>query len=119
MKTVLFEVAAPRAAFERAKAQLRSGVPDKYARITFNSPESMARTITPLRWTLLETMTGAGEIGVRELARRLGRDVKAVHTDVNALVLAGVVDRTEEGKYRFPFEKVKVQFEFEALAKAA
>jgi len=119
MKTVLFEIAEPAAVIERMKAQLSSGKPDEYARMTFRSPESMARTLTPLRWTLLETMTGAGEIGVRELARRLGRDVKAVHTDVNALVMAGVIDRTDGGKYLFPFDKVIVQFEFETLEKAA
>ncbi|TAM09431.1 MAG: DNA-binding protein [Nevskiaceae bacterium] len=116
MKTVLIEVAEPAAAMKRIKATLRSGKPDKYARITFRTPESLARTLTPLRWTLLEAMTGVGEIGVRELARRLGRDVKAVHADVSALVLAEVVDRTIDGKYVFPYDRVKVQFELTRAA---
>lgn len=118
MKTVLFEIAEPAAAMARIQQTLRSGKPDKFARITFRTPESMARTLTPLRWTVLETMTGAGALGVRELARRLERDVKAVHTDVNALVLAGVIDRTDDGKYLFPFDRVKVQFELHAKAAA-
>ena len=99
----------------RAKAAFQ-GAADATPRFTFTSPELLARVLTPLRWGIVEAMTGAGEIGVRELARRLERDVKAVHTDVAALVTAGLIDRTEEGKYLFPYERVKVQFE---LLKAA
>lgn len=116
MKTVLFEVMQPAAAMARLQAELASGKHPRVARHTFRTAESMARTLTPLRWTLLEAMTGAGALGVRELARRLGRDVKAVHTDANALVAAGVIDRTDAGQYVFPFDRVKVQFQ---LGKAA
>ncbi len=118
MKTVLFEGMEPAAAMERIKATLKSGKPDKYARMTFRSADALARTMTPSRWTVVEAMTGAGVLGVREIARRVGRDVKGVHNDVNALVLAGVVERTEDGKYLFPFDRVKVQFEFAARAAA-
>lgn len=116
MKTVLFEVASLEQMELRIKAQLKSGKPDRYARITFDSAEQMSRIMTPTRWGLVEAMTGAGPIGVRELGRQVGRDVKGVHTDANALVIAGVIDRTDDGKYVFPFEKVKVQFEFPAIA---
>jgi hypothetical protein len=44
------------------------------------------------------------------------RDVKGVHTDPNALVTAGVVDRTGDGKYLFPFDRVKMRFEVSAAA---
>lgn len=72
MRTVLIEVAEPAAAIEQVKAALRSGKPEKYARVTFRTPESMARTLTPLRWGIVEAMTGTGPVGIRELARRLG-----------------------------------------------
>jgi predicted transcriptional regulator len=116
MKTVLFEVASLEEAMARAKAVLRSGKPDRYARISFDSPAHMARIMTPLRWGIVETMTGAGAIGVRELARRLDRDVSAVHADCAALVTSGVIDRTPEGKYLFPYDRVKVGFEVRAAA---
>lgn len=54
-------------------------------------------------------LCGAGPVSIREAARRVGRDVKAVHSDVTALVLAGVLHRTEEG-IEFPFDAVKVEF---------
>jgi predicted transcriptional regulator len=37
-------------------------------------------------------------------------DVKAVHTDVTALIEAGVLERTATGGIVFPFEAVKVEF---------
>lgn len=54
-------------------------------------------------------------VSIREAARRAGRDVKAVHGDVTALLNAGVLDRTEDGRIVFPYEAVKVEF----LLKAA
>ena len=50
----------------------------------------------------------------RRAARRVGRDVKAVHSDVTALLLAGVLDRTASGQVEFPYDAVKVEFLLEA-----
>ena len=47
-------------------------------------------------------------------ARRVERDVKAVHADITALLNTGVVDRAEGGGIVFPFEAVKVEFLLEA-----
>jgi predicted transcriptional regulator len=116
MKTVLFEVASLDEVMARVKAALQSGKPDECARVSFESAAHLARIMTPLRWGIVEAMTGAGPIGVRELARRLGRDVSAVHADCSALVTSGVIDRTSEGKYLFPFDHVKVQFDLHARA---
>jgi predicted transcriptional regulator len=116
MKTVWFEVKSPDAAMGRVIREARAGEYDDRARITFSSAESMARVLTPTRWTIVQTLTGAGPKGVREVARRVGRDVKGVHTDLGALVAAAIVDRTGHGKYLFPFDQVKVQFELHAAA---
>ena len=42
---------------------------------------------------------------IRGLAREVGRDVKAVHGDVHALLDAGLVDRTAEGRVVFPYDE--------------
>ncbi len=59
-------------------------------------------------------MTGAGPITIREAARRLERDVKAVHGDVHALLNAGILQKTENGRIVFPFEAVHVDFMLQA-----
>jgi hypothetical protein len=86
MKTVRFEVKAPDAAMGRVVREARAGEYDGRARITFPSARSMARVLAPTRWTIAQTLTGAGPLGVHEIARRAGRDVKGVHTDLSALV---------------------------------
>ena len=66
--------------------------------------------ITAKRWELLKVLCGAGPVSIREAARRVGRDVKAVHGDVTALLNAGLLDRTDSGRIVFPYEAVKVEF---------
>ena len=97
-----------------ALAAAKSGRPQRSAKISFATPELLWKVLTAKRWELLKAMCGAGPISIREAARRVQRDVKAVHADVRALLLAGVIDRTESGQVEFPYEAVKVEFMLEA-----
>src|SRR5664279_857591 len=54
--------------------------------ISFESPALLFKVLSGKRWEVLNLMTGSGPMTIRELARRLGRDVKAVHGDVQALL---------------------------------
>jgi predicted transcriptional regulator len=92
----------------------KTGKPQKSARISFATPELLWRVLTQKRWELLKALCGAGPVSIREAARRAGRDVKAVHGDVTALLNAGVLDRTADGRVVFPFEAVKVEFLLQA-----
>lgn len=65
---------------------------------------------TAKRLELLKALCGAGPVSIREAARRVGRDVKAVHGEVTALLKAGVIDRTDDGRIVFPYDAVKVEF---------
>lgn len=114
MKTVILDVRTPKAAMADAFAAVKSGKPQKSVRISFATPELLWRVLTAKRWELLKALCGAGPVSIREAARRVGRDVKAVHSDVTALLLAGVLDRTESGQIEFPYEAVKVEFMLEA-----
>lgn len=84
------------------------------ARITFTSPELLFKLMTGKRWELLQMMTGAGPMTIREAARWLGRDVKAVHGDVHALLKCGVLQKTDDGKIVFPFDAVHVDITLRA-----
>jgi predicted transcriptional regulator len=53
-------------------------------------------------------------VTIREAARRVGRDVKAVHGDVHALLHAGLLDKTKDGKIVFPYDAIHVDFAVKA-----
>ena len=92
----------------------KTGKPERSARISFATPELLWQVLTAKRWELLKILCAAGPISIREAARRVERDVKAVHSNITALLNAGVLDRAEGGGIVFPFEAVKVEFLLEA-----
>ncbi|WP_157015198.1 HVO_A0114 family putative DNA-binding protein [Mesorhizobium xinjiangense] len=108
MKTVTFSVATRDDVNRRALAAFR-GEPQG-AHISFATIDLMWSVLTPKRWAIIKAMTGQGPMSIREAARRVGRDVKAVHGDVHALLNAGVLDRTQDGKIVFPYDAVHVDF---------
>jgi predicted transcriptional regulator len=115
MKTVILDVRTPTEAMGDFLDSWKTGKPQKSARISFATPELLWQVLTAKRWQLLKALCGAGPVSIREAARRVHRDVKAVHGDVTALLNAGVLDRAEGGGIVFPFDAVKVEF----LLKAA
>lgn len=78
------------------------------ARYSFSSPQALMRSLGGKRFHLIQALGGAGPVTIREAARRVGRDVKAVHGDVQTLLACGVLDKTEDGKIVFPFDAVRV-----------
>ena len=108
MKTVTLEIAS-REATNRRFVDAFAGKAQGDV-ISFASPEVLFKVIAGKRWELLKTMTGAGELTIREVARRLERDVKGVHGDVQALLKAGILQKTEKGKIVFPYDAVHVDF---------
>ena len=78
--------------------------------ISFESPALLFKVLSGHRWELLELMTGAGPISIREASRRLGRDVKAVHGDVQMLLNVGILQKTDKGQIEFPFDAIHVDF---------
>jgi len=92
----------------------KTGKAEKSARIAFATPELLWQVLTAKRWELLKALCGIGPVSIREAARRVGRDVKAVHGDITALLNAGILDRAEGGGIIFPFDAVKVEFMLQA-----
>jgi len=115
VKTVTLDVRTPDEAMKDFIKAWHTEAAKNAAHISFATPELLWRLLTAKRWEILKAMCGAGPISIREAARLVERDVKAVHRDITALLKAGVVDRVEDGRVVFPFEAVKVEF----LLKAA
>ena len=97
---------------DETKARMRRAFQgdDQGAFISFASVELLWKVITSKRWEILRAMTGTGPLSIREVARRVGRDVKSVHGDVQALLKAGVLDRAEDGRILFPYDEIHVDF---------
>jgi predicted transcriptional regulator len=112
MKTITLSVTSRSEVQRRALAAF--GGKAQGAHLSFDSPELLWKTLTAKRWELLQAMAGNGPLSIREVARRVERDVKAVHSDVHALLDAGVLNKTEKG-VEFPYDAVHVDF----LLKAA
>ena len=108
MKTVTLEVASSRDVTRRALEAFKGR--KQRIRISFATPELLWRVLTAKRWELHKAMAGQGPLTIREASRRVGRDVKAVHGDVHALMNAGLLDKTEAGRIVFPFDAVRVEF---------
>ena len=85
-------------------------------RISFDSVEDLWKALSPKKMDILKAMTGAGQLGIREVSRKVGRDVSAVHRDLQALIVAGIVDRTDDGKVVFPYDEIHVDFTLRGVA---
>ena len=106
MRTVTLQVATR----EQVKRRMQEAFRGKKqgSRISFATPELLFRLMTAKRWELIRALAGVGPVTIREAARRLRRDVKAVHGDVHALLNAGVLQKTGDGLIVFPFDAIRV-----------
>jgi predicted transcriptional regulator len=83
--------------------------------VNFPSYDDMHKVLAPPRLAIVKAMAGQGPLAIREVARRVGRDVQAVHKDVTTLVNAGVLDRTDAG-VEFPYDQLHFEFDVKAAA---
>jgi predicted transcriptional regulator len=84
--------------------------------LNFESPGVFFGRMTERRWAIVRALQGQGEIALRELARRVERDVKRVHDDVQELFALGLVERGEGGGVMCPFATVRIDMELRAAA---
>ena len=76
--------------------------------LNFEPPGAFFGRLTERRWALVTALLGQGTLAVRELARRVGRDVKRVHEDVQVLADLGLVERDEAGGVLCPYADVHI-----------
>jgi predicted transcriptional regulator len=110
MKTVVLDVRSLEETLGDTADVMNTRQGEQYDRISFATPELLWKVLTAKRWELLKALCGAGPVSIRESARRVGRDVKAVHGDVTALLDAGILQRVRDGRIEFPYDAVKVEF---------
>ena len=85
--------------------------------LNFETPGAFFGRLTARRWAIVQALQqDGGTVGLRELARRLGRDVKRVHEDATELVALGLVERNEAGALRCTFVDIHVDMHMAAAA---
>lgn len=76
--------------------------------VNFEQIGQMLAAFTPKRWELIAALREAGPLTVAELARRLSRNYKNVHTDVSQLIEWMAVERQEDGRVTVPWSEIVV-----------
>ena len=119
MKTLIVRIetldAAGRSFVEAVRAAQAGNPVQRPHSIGFASYAAMHRVLSPARLDIVRAMAGQGPMSIREVSRRIGRDFKAVHTDVTALIKAGVVDRAGGGIV-FAYDRIHFEFDIEVAA---
>lgn len=113
MRTITLEIGELEAGLDAFRKSWKSGHAEPEARITFSTPELLLKVMTGKRWELLKAIAGKEPLSVRGVAALVGRDIKAVHGDLQALLSAGIVQRVNEGVV-FPYDNVHVDFMLKA-----
>ena len=70
----------------------------------------LVQALSPARWALLETLRRSGPVSIYELAKRLRRDYKNVHTDVTQLAALGVILRRSDNRVLVPWEVLRAEW---------
>jgi len=83
--------------------------------LNFLEYSDMHKILAPARLAIVKVLAGQGILSIREVARRLGRDIQAVHRDVTTLIQAGVIDKSEKG-VSFPYDGLHFDFDIKVAA---
>lgn len=86
--------------------------------LNFESAAAFFGRLTERRWQIVHALQAKGTdaVGLRELARRVERDVKRVSEDVQVLADLGLVERDEDGGVLCPFSEIHIDMHMHAIA---
>ena len=86
----------------------RGETPPPYFGIGFPSVGHLFSVFTPRRWDLLAVLRECGPISIAELARRVKRDYKNVHGDIEKLTEWQAVEKNVKGQIFAPYSEIIV-----------
>ncbi len=111
----------------RSLAQMFEDVPDTPddelvftgAQFLYPSYEALHKGLAPNRMAIIRQMMGHGPLSIREIARRVGRDFKGVHSDVSSMFSQGLLYKSEDGRMVFPYDRIRFDYEMGGEAQSA
>src|SRR5690606_18651675 len=99
--------------FEAAWNRVQEGHPMRPLQVlSLRDLPLLLKTLTPARWRLLQALRAEGPLSIYDLARRIGRDYKNVHTDVTQLAALGLIERGEDGRVKVPWDVLRAELDF-------
>lgn len=110
MKRIDVEVLTPRAALDAfAETWRRVEAADETTpRLAFASLRDLFSALTEKRLELMRFVAAHEGLNTHQLAGKLGRDYKNVHTDVATLVELGLLDKDDNGVLNAPFDEIVI-----------
>jgi len=115
-KILEIRVGPPRDALDRFEAawnRLADGAKVSPVRVlTLQDLPSVVRTLSPERWKLLQNLRNNGSCSIYQLAKRLNRNYKNVHTDVTALIDAGLIEKISRTEIAVAWDAVRAELRF-------
>ena len=87
------------------------GKPVSLCVLSFEDLPLLLKTLTAARWVLLGVLRKEEAPSIYELAKRLGRDYKNVHTDVSRLAELGLIEKRADGGVAVAYDIVNARFE--------
>jgi len=96
----------------KAIRQAEAGRNTGESHVTFESWEGLTKILTAKRLELLRQLHSHPAASIADLARTLGRDYKRVHEDVKILSIAGLIERTAEGRLRADYDEIRTSIAF-------
>jgi predicted transcriptional regulator len=77
--------------------------------LSFTDLPLLTKILSPARWALLQDLRKS-PCTIYELARRLQRDYKNVHTDVTQLARIGLIEKRADGHVAVAWDLLRVEF---------
>jgi predicted transcriptional regulator len=77
--------------------------------LSFSNLPLLLKTLSPARFTLMTRLHADGPCSIYELAKRLQRDYKNVHTDVTQLAGIGLVARRDDGRVAVAWDLLRAE----------
>jgi len=96
--------------FEAMWNRAAEGRPAKKLEVlSFADLPLLLKTLTPARWALMGKLRAEGPLSIYELAKRLERDYKNVHTDVTQLAAIGLIERQADTRVRVAWDVINAR----------
>ena len=96
--------------FEAAWTRAAEGRPARPLDVlSFADLPLLLKNLSPARWDLLKALRAEGAMSIYQLAKRLGRDYKNVHTDVARLLEIGVIVRGADSLVTVSWDAIRAE----------